>query len=40
VVVSAGEIAWIPGVATAERFRVRPGAGEHVRLTWAARQYD
>jgi tRNA(Ile)-lysidine synthase len=35
VVVSAGEIAWVPGVATGERFRVTPDTRERVRLTWA-----
>ena len=34
VVVSAGEIAWVPGVATGERFRVTPGTAQRVRLTW------
>jgi tRNA(Ile)-lysidine synthase len=34
VVVSAGEIAWVPGVATGERFRVGPETRERVRLIW------
>lgn len=40
VVVSHGEIAWIPGVATGERFRVNEHDGEHVRLSWSAPVYD
>jgi tRNA(Ile)-lysidine synthase len=34
VVVSDGEIAWVPGVATGERFRVGPETGSRVRLAW------
>jgi tRNA(Ile)-lysidine synthase len=34
VVVSEGEIAWVPGVATGERFRVH-GATARTRLSWA-----
>jgi tRNA(Ile)-lysidine synthase len=34
VVVSGGEIAWVPGVATGERFRVTAGTHERVRLAW------
>jgi tRNA(Ile)-lysidine synthase len=34
VVVSDGEIAWVPGVATGERFRVEDAATAHVRLAW------
>jgi tRNA(Ile)-lysidine synthase len=34
VVVSDGEIAWVPGVATGERFRVGPETGDRVRLAW------
>ena len=34
VVVSAGEIAWVPGVATGERFRAGAAARDRVRLTW------
>jgi tRNA(Ile)-lysidine synthase len=34
VVVSGGEIAWVPGVATGERFRVRAQTHERVRLAW------
>ena len=38
VVVSGGEIAWIPGVATGEAFRVRDSSAETVRLVWSPRQ--
>ena len=34
VVVSDGEIAWVPGVATGERFRVQPHNRARVRLAW------
>jgi tRNA(Ile)-lysidine synthase len=34
VVLSDGEIAWIPGVATGERFRVRAQTRDRVRLAW------
>jgi tRNA(Ile)-lysidine synthase len=34
VVVCAEEIAWVPGVATGERFRVTPATRERVRLSW------
>jgi len=34
VVVSDGEIAWIPGVATGVRFRATDESGERVRLDW------
>jgi tRNA(Ile)-lysidine synthase len=34
VVVSGGEIAWVPGVATGERFRVRAGTRRRARLAW------
>ena len=34
VVVSDGEIAWVPGVATGERFRVGPQTRARVRLAW------
>ncbi len=34
VVVSDGEIAWVPGVATGERFRVQPGTTDRVQLSW------
>ena len=34
VVVSDGEIAWVPGVATGERFRARGGEGLRARLVW------
>lgn len=40
VVLSGGRIAWIPGVATGEDFRVRDGSREHVRLSWALADYD
>ena len=34
VVVSDGEIAWIPGVATADRFKVTARTTQRVRLAW------
>jgi tRNA(Ile)-lysidine synthase len=34
VVSCGGEIAWVPGVATGERFRVTAGTRERVRLSW------
>jgi tRNA(Ile)-lysidine synthase len=34
VVVSDGEIAWIPGVATGERFKVTPATRERVRISF------
>jgi tRNA(Ile)-lysidine synthase len=34
VVVSDGEIAWVPGVATGERFRVEADTATRVRLAW------
>jgi tRNA(Ile)-lysidine synthase len=34
VVVSAGEIAWVPGVATGERFAAGEATRRRVRLTW------
>jgi tRNA(Ile)-lysidine synthase len=34
VVVSAGEIAWVPGLATDERFRVTARTTDRVRLAW------
>ena len=34
VVTSQGEIAWVPGVATGERFRVREGTRRRARLAW------
>ena len=40
VVVSGGEVAWIPGVATGESFRVAGAGEEHVRLSWAPPVYD
>ena len=36
VVVSDGEIAWVPGVATGERFAAAEHTRERVRLTWDA----
>jgi tRNA(Ile)-lysidine synthase len=36
VVVSAGEIAWVPGVATGERFRASESTRQRMRLTWSA----
>jgi tRNA(Ile)-lysidine synthase len=40
VVVSGGEIAWVPGVATSEAFRVPDCDEEHVRLSWTPPVYD
>jgi tRNA(Ile)-lysidine synthase len=34
VVTSGGEVAWIPGVATGEPFRVTPQTRDRVRLAW------
>ena len=34
VVLSDGEIAWVPGVATGERFRVQDTTEPQVRLAW------
>jgi tRNA(Ile)-lysidine synthase len=34
VVLSAGEIAWVPGVATGERFRVGSATEQRARLAW------
>jgi tRNA(Ile)-lysidine synthase len=34
VVLSGGEIAWVPGVATGERFRVGEGTRRRARLAW------
>jgi tRNA(Ile)-lysidine synthase len=34
VVLSDGEIAWVPGVATGERFRVGPETRARVRVSW------
>jgi tRNA(Ile)-lysidine synthase len=34
VVISDGEIAWVPGVAIGERFRVTEQSGARVRLDW------
>ena len=34
VIVSAGEIAWVPGVATGERFRVTKDTRRRARLAW------
>jgi tRNA(Ile)-lysidine synthase len=34
VVWCAGEVAWIPGVAIAERFRATPASARTVRLAW------
>ncbi|WP_028064740.1 tRNA lysidine(34) synthetase TilS [Solirubrobacter soli] len=34
IVLSDGEIAWVPGVATGERFRVGPETHTQVRLSW------
>jgi tRNA(Ile)-lysidine synthase len=35
VVVCGEDIAWVPGVATGERFRVTDGTRERVRLSWS-----
>jgi len=35
VVLSDGEIAWVPGVATGERFRVTAATTDRVRLVWS-----
>jgi tRNA(Ile)-lysidine synthase len=37
VVVSDGEIAWVPGVAIGERFRATEEASERLRLAWVRR---
>jgi tRNA(Ile)-lysidine synthase len=34
VILSGGEIAWVPGVATGERFRVGDGTRRRARLAW------
>jgi tRNA(Ile)-lysidine synthase len=34
VVISAGEVAWVPGVAIGERFRVTDATRERVRMAW------
>ena len=34
VILSGGEIAWVPEVATGERFRVGPGTRRRARLAW------
>jgi tRNA(Ile)-lysidine synthase len=34
VVVSDGEIAWVPGLATSERFKVTDATTDRVRLSW------
>jgi tRNA(Ile)-lysidine synthase len=34
VVVSDGEIAWVPGLATSERFKVTDATKDRVRLSW------
>jgi tRNA(Ile)-lysidine synthase len=36
VVLSAGEIAWVPGIGTGERFGVTDATRRRVRLTWSA----
>jgi tRNA(Ile)-lysidine synthase len=38
VVLSDGEIAWIPGVATGERFRVTERTGQRARLVWEGQE--
>ena len=37
VVLSAGEVAWVPGVAVGEPFRVAAGSADRVRLDWLPR---
>jgi tRNA(Ile)-lysidine synthase len=34
VVLAAGEVAWVPGIATAERFAATPGTRRRVELSW------
>jgi hypothetical protein len=34
VVVCGGEIAWVPGVATGERFRLTEATGDRLLLAW------
>ena len=34
VVLAAGEVAWVPGIATAERFAATPDTRRRVQLTW------
>ena len=34
VVLSGGEIAWVPGVATGEAFKVTAATGRRVSLRW------
>jgi tRNA(Ile)-lysidine synthase len=34
IVVSGGEIAWVPGVATGEGFRVTAATRRRARLAW------
>ncbi len=34
VVLAAGEVAWVPGIATAERFAATPATRNRVQLTW------
>jgi tRNA(Ile)-lysidine synthase len=36
VVLSGGEIAWVPGVATGERFAAGASTRRRMRLTWDA----
>jgi hypothetical protein len=33
-VLAAGEVAWVPGVATGERFAATPTTRRRVSLTW------
>jgi tRNA(Ile)-lysidine synthase len=37
VVLSAGEVAWVPGLAVGEAFRVAAGRADRVRLDWVPR---
>jgi tRNA(Ile)-lysidine synthase len=34
VVLASGEVAWVPGIATGERFAATPATRRRVRLTW------
>ncbi len=40
IVISGGQIAWIPGVATGDGFRVADEDTPRARLTWEEAQYD
>jgi tRNA(Ile)-lysidine synthase len=36
VLEACGEVAWIPGVATGERFRVTDATQDRVHVAWSA----